>query len=174
MELDGEVTSKQRKSLQARRRYYFIFGGLLGAIAVYLSLMHSEAAWPNLPILPEFDTKFMESIALPAGFGKDFRETIANLTESFGGVGGKRGWMETTDFKVGREALKDGLEKKHAVVLIPGIISSGLESWATDDQVRHIITSHRSLLSNVSLDESRLQTSFESAFGARRRWFELS
>ena len=44
-----------------------------------------------------------------------------------------RKWLENRDFKVGREAKAAGMSKKHAVMLIPGVISSGLESWSTDE-----------------------------------------
>lgn len=45
-----------------------------------------------------------------------------------------RKWLENRDFKVGREAKEAGYENTHAVMLIPGVISSGLESWGTDEE----------------------------------------
>jgi phospholipid:diacylglycerol acyltransferase len=44
-----------------------------------------------------------------------------------------RAWLQGRDFQVGRETLAEGHEKKHAVLLVPGIISSGLESWTTSE-----------------------------------------
>ncbi len=50
---------------------------------------------------------------------------------------GARKAMENRDFSVGEELLeKYGLEKKHPVILIPGIISTGLESWGTESAGR--------------------------------------
>lgn len=45
-----------------------------------------------------------------------------------------RDWLSarSNNFEVGRDARDRGLVKKHAVILIPGIISSGLESWSTE------------------------------------------
>ncbi|KAH8917628.1 Lecithin:cholesterol acyltransferase [Atractiella rhizophila] len=37
-------------------------------------------------------------------------------------------------FRVGWDALEAGKEKKEAVVLVPGIVSSGLESWSTTEE----------------------------------------
>jgi len=42
-----------------------------------------------------------------------------------------RQWLVNRDFQVGRAAHAEGLRKKHAVILVPGIVSSGLESWTT-------------------------------------------
>jgi phospholipid:diacylglycerol acyltransferase len=37
------------------------------------------------------------------------------------------------DFLVGEDATKkDGLKKRHPMVLVPGIVSTGLESWSTE------------------------------------------
>lgn len=57
----------------------------------------------------------------------NFTATFSNLTT----FNTPRAWMQNRDFRVGREEADRGLRKKHAVVLVPGVISSGLESWST-------------------------------------------
>jgi phospholipid:diacylglycerol acyltransferase len=45
--------------------------------------------------------------------------------------------FETRDFAVGDD-LRDqfGLEKNHPIILMPGIVSTGLESWSTETRAR--------------------------------------
>ncbi|CEH17644.1 phospholipid:diacylglycerol acyltransferase [Ceraceosorus bombacis] len=44
-----------------------------------------------------------------------------------------REWLKSKDFTVGRNAYARGLRAEHPVVLLPGVISTGLESWTTDE-----------------------------------------
>ncbi|KAK4698318.1 hypothetical protein P7C70_g7962, partial [Phenoliferia sp. Uapishka_3] len=80
-----------------------------------------------------------------------------------------REWLnsKTTAFSVGREVASRGQTKKHSVILIPGIVSSGLESWSTKPEavpffrkriwastamLRAIVTSKETWVSAMSLD----------------------
>lgn len=40
------------------------------------------------------------------------------------------------EFRVGERMRDRGLQADHPVVIIPGIISTGLESWSTSDEYR--------------------------------------
>ena len=78
----------------------------------------------------------MPDLHLDAMSLKSFPElssVFQNLTNAFGGSKESKAWFAKTDFQVGRDAVAANLTKQHAVVLIPGIISSGLESWGTDE-----------------------------------------
>ena len=45
--------------------------------------------------------------------------------------------MESRDFTVGEKMIaKYDLRKDHPVILIPGIVSTGLESWGTESVAR--------------------------------------
>lgn len=43
-------------------------------------------------------------------------------------------WTETLDFKVGRELAAAGASPEYPVVLLPGLVSTGLESWTTTEK----------------------------------------
>jgi len=50
---------------------------------------------------------------------------------------GARKAMESRDFTVGEKMIaKYDLRKDHPVILIPGIVSTGLESWGTESVAR--------------------------------------
>ncbi len=59
----------------------------------------------------------------------DFDELTSNLTF----VETARKALTNRDFHVGNRLLTDGYKKKHPVILIPGIVSTGLESWGTSE-----------------------------------------
>lgn len=81
-----------------------------------------------------------------------------------------REWLnaKTSTFAVGRDAVERGHQKKHAVIIIPGIISSGLESWSTAPDsaaffrkriwastamIRAIVSSKEAWIKAMSVDE---------------------
>lgn len=50
---------------------------------------------------------------------------------------GARKALESRDFTVGEQMVEDhSLKKHHPVILIPGIVSTGLESWGTESVAR--------------------------------------
>ncbi|KAL1736356.1 Lecithin:cholesterol acyltransferase-domain-containing protein [Schizophyllum commune] len=115
------------------KRVWFPFGILvgIGIASMFVTESHIEEMQASfqlfldeygvLPDLPElnFTTVQLE---------------FARLRDSIPEV-----WKLNTDgreFKVGEEAKARGLNAQHPVVLIPGVISTGLESWSTAPEYR--------------------------------------
>ncbi|GAA5897307.1 hypothetical protein JCM6882_001854 [Rhodosporidiobolus microsporus] len=121
-----EAPFEPKKKFVKRRRGWFVLGALAG---IFLGWLFTEgdplASLANLD-LDAFSNWDLQSIVA------DMPSLSAlNVSELF--APGKE-WLNArgpTNFEVGRDAVKRGLKKQHAVVLVPGIISTGLESWST-------------------------------------------
>lgn len=115
--------------LRQRRRLFFFGGSLLGALLAYFVFLNTTAY--HTAFLNELETRFNKlDLGFPTSGWSDIGDML-NMPDLIGP--NARKWLENRDFKVGREAKGDGYEKTHAVMLIPGVISSGLESWGTDE-----------------------------------------
>ncbi|KAG5920716.1 hypothetical protein E4U42_006091 [Claviceps africana] len=119
------VAEKVPKTTRKRRTtFIFLLGGLCGLFAAGFF-----ASTNDLIELPEIGELSMDSLfdALPAGLVKDMRELV-------------QGEREVTDaydsFSVGLKARADGLNAHHPVIMVPGVISTGLESWGTANASR--------------------------------------
>ncbi|KAJ7072618.1 phospholipid:diacylglycerol acyltransferase, partial [Mycena amicta] len=130
--LKAKVSKHKTRSFFATRRFLFPLGILLGALLAFslveprdiqdlhahLTLLLGEYTLPDIPGLDlsrvenEWQ-RLRSSIPEPWKFNRDGREFSAG------------------------EAMRDrGLTAQHPIVLIPGIISTGLESWSTDPEFR--------------------------------------
>ncbi len=47
-----------------------------------------------------------------------------------------RDWLQGRDFAVGDALSRQGITAKHPVILVPGVVSTGLESWSTSPEYR--------------------------------------
>ncbi|TCD62272.1 hypothetical protein EIP91_007111 [Steccherinum ochraceum] len=127
-------TKKEKGIFLSRRRFLFPLGILLGVllgfiliqpadlpdIQTHLTLLLDEFGIV-LPQLPQIDLSSVEA---------EWRRLRNNIPEP---------WKINTnglEFKVGEEIAARGLSAKHPVVLVPGIISTGLESWSTSPEYR--------------------------------------
>ncbi|KAG8987079.1 hypothetical protein FRB90_003616, partial [Tulasnella sp. 427] len=124
-EIEQQWMTVQR-TIIAKRRFIFPLGLLLGVLLTYFF-------FPPIPphlsmLLEEYD------ISLPMmknlTFAFEWRQLAEPLLE------GARTWTQTRDFSVGTEAAEKGLKAKYPVILIPGIVSTGLESWSTSPEYR--------------------------------------
>ena len=132
--------------LKKRRRLFFIGGSLLGVI-LSLSVFLGTSKY-HAKLLSELESKMSSfEFGFPnsglTGFGGwDGIANMLNMSDLI--APNARKWLENRDFKVfqrlvsalcsmkrvlnlfqvGREAKAAGLTKKHAVILIPGVIST--------------------------------------------------
>ncbi|KAI1656116.1 LACT-domain-containing protein [Daldinia decipiens] len=116
-----QIIHHEHKAKTGKRRNTFIFlmGSLFGLIAAGLLAKNND-----LLELPEIGELSMDSFldVLPAGLVKDMRDLVK----------GEKDFVDSYDsFSVGLKARTDGLSVHHPVILVPGVISTGLESWGT-------------------------------------------
>ncbi|KAI9052391.1 hypothetical protein LZ554_003739 [Drepanopeziza brunnea f. sp. 'monogermtubi'] len=123
---DGESSHKHKPKKDSRKRrngFIFVLGGLFGiAVAGFF------AGRSDLIDFPEFGELSMDSLidVLPAGFIRDARE----ITK------GEREAVNYDSFSVGLNLVAQGVKAKHPVIMVPGVISTGLESWGTTNSSR--------------------------------------
>jgi len=126
---------EEPRGLIRYRRVFFIIGILLGAVCAWglASVMGMERHMSSFRALLD---EHISSIGLDLpslNLDLDFR-----LPTEFSDLGDRlftapREWLQTRDFKVGRQLSEAGYKAQHPVILLPGIISTGLESWTTNE-----------------------------------------
>ncbi|OCL08655.1 LACT-domain-containing protein [Glonium stellatum] len=123
------VTTKKlhslKKSRGTKRRNLWIFGlgGIFGiAVAAFFAGSNDLI---DLSLLADMN---VESIldALPAGLVRDAQELQKH----------ERDAVNYDSFAVGLHARSQGITATHPVIMIPGVISTGLESWGTEEHTR--------------------------------------
>ncbi len=130
------------------RRFFFPLGIALGTVAAVVFLggaapslppeildalnqadLGKSMQWPDVTRIWKEGFSSFSLPALPAGF--DFYELAGNISL----FQNAQKAFSSRDFQVGQtlSSSPHHLTKKHPVLLIPGIVSTGLESWSTDD-----------------------------------------
>lgn len=98
--------------------------------------------------LPEWN---FESLKYDSMLPKDVKEHFDKLFSD------SRRWFETLDFEVGRKIAAEGAKPKHPMVLMPGVISTGLESWTTSEEqasyFRKRLWGSSTMIKNVLFDK---------------------
>ena len=118
------MTSASKKERTKRKTgLIFFLGGIVGIIAAGLFAQNSDFIE-----FPEFKDLSLDSLmdVLPNGFMKDARELAK----------GEREAVDYDSFAVGLKLRKEGIRANHPVIMIPGVISTGLESWGTTNSSR--------------------------------------
>ncbi|KAI0597147.1 Lecithin:cholesterol acyltransferase [Biscogniauxia sp. FL1348] len=116
-----KIIHHESKARKRKNTFIFFLGSLFGIIA---------AGWMaksnDLIEFPEFGELNIDSFldVLPAGFVKDMKDIVK----------GEQDFADSYDaFSVGFKARAEGLDVHHPIIMIPGVISTGLESWGTSN-----------------------------------------
>ncbi|KAK0551283.1 phospholipid:diacylglycerol acyltransferase [Tilletia horrida] len=126
---------EEPRGITRYRRVFFIIGTLLGAVIAWLLANHTGMDRHMSSFKNMLDDQ-LSSIGLDLpkmNLDLDFR-----LPTEFSDLGDRlftapREWLQTRDFQVGRQLSDAGYKANHPVILLPGIISTGLESWTTNE-----------------------------------------
>ncbi len=121
-----------KRGIMRYRRLFFVFGAALGAVIAFLASRNVQMAQHMTALRSLVD----ESID---GLGIDFPSIDIGMPKEFAEMGEglfsrSREWFKNKDFGVGRDLHSQGYKADHPVILIPGIVSTGLESWTTDER----------------------------------------
>ncbi|KAI0276276.1 LACT-domain-containing protein [Russula aff. rugulosa BPL654] len=122
-----------KRHFYSKTRFLFPLGIILGIV---LGLIFVEPS--SLPDIPGHFAVFLEdydiSLSLPqidlSNVQTEWKRLMSTIPEP---------WKLNTDgreFQVGDAMKARGLEAKYPVVLIPGVISTSLESWSTSPEYR--------------------------------------
>ncbi|RDW68019.1 putative LRO1 [Coleophoma cylindrospora] len=119
----GTETVPKQKHRKRRNGFIFFLGGLFGIVVAGFFANRNDLI--EIPELADLSiTNLME--ALPAGMVKDARDLAI----------GEREATNYDSFSVGLKLVAQGMHADHPVVMIPGVISTGLESWGTSNKSR--------------------------------------
>ncbi|KKY23195.1 putative phospholipid:diacylglycerol acyltransferase [Phaeomoniella chlamydospora] len=116
-------TLKKGKGSKGRQSLIFGLGGLFGILIAVFFAQQQEVI--KLDGLMDVNLDSLIDV-LPAGLVKDARD----LTKA------EREAVNYDSFSVGLHLQSQGIKAHHPVIMIPGVISTGLESWGTDEQSR--------------------------------------
>ncbi|KAM3072060.1 phospholipid:diacylglycerol acyltransferase [Clarireedia jacksonii] len=123
MVLVPKTLSHTKSKTKRRNTFIFFLGGLFGLVVAGFFAERND-----LFDLPELRDLSMDSLmdVLPAGFVKDARDLARGEQEA----------VNYDSFSVGLKLRAQGIHANHPVVMIPGVISTGLESWGTTNASR--------------------------------------
>jgi len=115
--------SKGSKGSKRKSSLIFILGGILG-LCVALFFAQQQEVIKLEGILDVNLDSLMD--AIPVGIVNDAKD----LTKA------ERDAVNYDSFAVGLHLQALGITAQHPVIMIPGVISTGLESWSTDEESR--------------------------------------
>jgi phospholipid:diacylglycerol acyltransferase len=116
-----EVVHHPKKARKRRTTAIFLLGSLFGIVVAGFFANSNDLI--NLPDIGELSMDSLLDV-LPAGLVKDMRDLVK----------GERDFLDTYDaFSVGLKVRSEGMTANYPIVMIPGVISTGLESWGTSN-----------------------------------------
>lgn len=123
-------TKKLKKKLYQTRRATFVLGTVLGLLlTVAITAYSSDNIKNELDRFINFDSfnDFFEDWrdAMPLGLLQMLDSDKVTSKEELHG--------SAESFSVGKRMRKEGLESKYNVVMVPGVISTAIESWGTTE-----------------------------------------
>ncbi|KAH0565318.1 hypothetical protein GP486_001279 [Trichoglossum hirsutum] len=119
------TTTEPRKGRKRRFGFIFLLGGLFGIIVAGYFANHNDVININLDLLSELNLDSFFDV-IPAGILREARDISQQ---------GKAA-INIDSFTVGLHLYSQGFRAHHPVVMIPGVISTGLESWGTENKSR--------------------------------------
>ncbi|KAL1988133.1 hypothetical protein VTN96DRAFT_663 [Rasamsonia emersonii] len=106
-----------------RNSFIFLLGGLFGIFVALFFANQNEVI--SLDALMDLNLDALIDV-IPQGILRDAKEFTQH----------ERDAVSYDAFSVGLHLQSQGIRAKHPVVMIPGVISTGLESWGTDVESR--------------------------------------
>ncbi|MCJ1450675.1 hypothetical protein MMC28_001008 [Mycoblastus sanguinarius] len=114
---------KNTKRSKRWQTLIFALGGLFGlVVAAFFANQHDVI---NLEGLVDFNLESLIDV-IPAGIVKDAKDITRHERET----------VNYDSFSVGLHLRSQGVKALHPVIMIPGVISTGLESWGTEEASR--------------------------------------
>jgi phospholipid:diacylglycerol acyltransferase len=113
----------KRKHSKKRSGVTFGLGSLLGLLLALVFAQSQDVI--KLEGLLEVNLDSLLD-AIPAGIVKD----VKDLSKA------ERDVVNYDSFSVGLHLQSQGIKAHHPVIMVPGVISTGLESWSTDEKSR--------------------------------------
>ncbi|EMC95830.1 hypothetical protein BAUCODRAFT_109446 [Baudoinia panamericana UAMH 10762] len=124
-----EKLSKRLESHGTKRRnaWMFTMGGVLGLLVAGF-FAGSSGSLERLAEVVGLNDVHLDSLVdvLPAGLIRDARDLQSREKDA----------VDYDSFAIGLQARSEGISARHSVVMVPGVISTSLESWGTGDHSR--------------------------------------
>ncbi|KAK4982751.1 phospholipid:diacylglycerol acyltransferase [Elasticomyces elasticus] len=122
-QLQKLTKASKPKGTKRRNAWVFGLGGLFGILLA--GFFASEQDMINLSAFKDMNLESIMDV-LPAGLLRDAQNLQRN----------ERDAVNYDSFSIGLHAQSQGVKATHPVIMIPGVISTGLESWGTEEESR--------------------------------------
>ncbi|KAJ1675498.1 phospholipid:diacylglycerol acyltransferase, partial [Spiromyces aspiralis] len=131
----GSILQREMGSLplHKKKRMWFVVGIVFGIVAAFLGMQYSARYSTHLATIRDYVTMATADLdlgsLLPANVGMD--ELLSDISRVLGKSDNEE--QLKGDFEPARSLRQSDprIGVKHPVVLVPGIVSTGLESWST-------------------------------------------